>query len=98
MRIKNQEFNNETIKLDDNSFDHCTFNNCKMIYSGTGPVNLSNSTISNAEWTFEGPAANTMTFLKVITEGLGDGGKELLLNSFEGLREYVLEQANADKH
>ena len=98
MLIKNQVFDNDKVTLDGNSFDHCTFNNCEMIYGGAGSVTLSNSNMNNVTWHFVGNAGNTMTFLKMLTDAMGDGGNEMILNSFPGVREYVLEQQNAEKH
>ena len=98
MLIKNQVFDNDKITLDGNSFDQCTFNSCEMIYGGVGPVSLSNSKLNNVTWHFVGNAANTMDFLKTITDSMGDSGIELLLNTFPRVRKYVLERKNAKKH
>jgi hypothetical protein len=66
MKYQGKTFRNETIRLDGNEFDGCTFENCEFIYRGTAQVDFTNCSISRPVLTFDGEAARTLDFLKVL--------------------------------
>jgi hypothetical protein len=37
-------------------------------------------------WEFEGEARNTIEFIAMTYHGIGDGGKKMMENLFEGIR------------
>ena len=61
--IKNSQFKSQTVLLDGNAYEGCTFDDCEMVYSATGPVGLSRNNIINCRWKLDGAAANTVAFL-----------------------------------
>lgn len=84
MNFKKKTFKNEPVNLNGNSFDHCTFNNCELIFNGVGSVGLTNSTFNNCRWTFNGPAADTVAFMKALYS-MGGGGKDLIVHTFNDI-------------
>jgi hypothetical protein len=86
--IKNIEntYTNTRVRLDNNEFIKCAFISCVLEYSGTGPVSLVECTFSNVNWVFSGAAQNTLQFLKGVYHGMGDGGRELVENTFASIR------------
>jgi hypothetical protein len=64
---KNGKFSKIRVELDDNqAYEDRTFNECAIVYSAKGPVNLTNPNFVNCKFIFEGAAANTVTFLTAI--------------------------------
>ncbi|PNY82053.1 hypothetical protein [Deinococcus koreensis] len=81
--IENQTFSNQRIELDDTQFVGCTFDGCVLIYSGTGGTSLSDCTIHNTGFGFEGGAAKTLELLSAMYRG---GFEELVNATIEGIR------------
>jgi hypothetical protein len=63
-------FNRETVSLDGESFSDCTFQHCRMIYSGDAPPAFERCRFEDCEWKFDGAAAQTLAQLKLMW-GLG---------------------------
>lgn len=74
------------VQLDNNSFSDCRFDGCRMVYSGLGPVSLQGCSFSNVSWEFAGGAQNTISFLSGIYNGMGEGGRVLVENTFAAIR------------
>ena len=66
MKFERHPFKNESVNLNGNEFDYCTFDNCELIFNGVGSVGLTNNEFRNCKWTFEGPAADTVAFMKAL--------------------------------
>lgn len=84
MQFDAKEFNKEPVNLNGNRFEGCTFNECELIFNGVGPVGLANCIFNNCKWTFQGPAADTVAFMKALY-AMGGGGKELILATFKNI-------------
>lgn len=65
MRFVNQEFDNETITLDDNDYVECTFRNCTFQYGG-GEFNIDRIKFDSMAFTVSGPAARTVVLLRSL--------------------------------
>ena len=74
------------VKLDGNEFTDCTFDECTLDFSGTGPVSFVGCTFNSVNWVFSGPAQNTLSFLHGLYHGMGEGGKALVEATFENIR------------
>jgi hypothetical protein len=85
-------FAGKQVNLDGTVFDKCIFQNCKMIYSGGDLPQMSNCSMNDCQWSFEGPAARTLAFIRAIYHGLGQHGEEYVESIFEGIREANLPQ------
>ncbi|MGE0582858.1 MAG: hypothetical protein AB7P31_12100 [Steroidobacteraceae bacterium] len=68
MRFEQQQFDDETIVLDDNEYIDCTFRNCKFQYNG-GEFNIERIRFDSLEFTVSGPAARTVLLLQSLWAG-----------------------------
>ena len=59
-------FNHETVTLDGEEFSDCEFRDCRMVYAGGPPPVFQSCRFDDCEWKFEGSAANTLAYLKVV--------------------------------
>ncbi len=50
-------FNHETVVLDGESFSDCTFQDCRMVYSGGELPHFDHCRFDDCDWKFEGAAA-----------------------------------------
>jgi hypothetical protein len=60
---KGNRFTGARINIDSQRFEDCAFDNCAIVYSGTGPYQLKGCTFTNCSFGFEGPAAMTVQFM-----------------------------------
>lgn len=65
-------FNHETVVLDGESFSDCEFRECRLVYSGGELPVFEHCRFDEVEWKFEGAAARTLAYLKLVW---GAGGK-----------------------
>jgi hypothetical protein len=86
MIFSNKTFKNETIDLDFNKFRECSFVDCKITYRGFGTFELSNCQFDRVSWNFADAAAHTLSFLKSMYHGSGEGGKKLVEDTFHNIR------------
>ena len=82
MLMKNKKIRNTSICLDGGTFEDCEFYNCELTYCGYLPVNMSNCKFRNIQWSFTGPANNTIQFLKAMYPA----DTNLIENTFELIR------------
>lgn len=67
--LSNQTFNDESIAVDDNRYEKCTFVNCTLVYSGgTLPV-FADCKFDNSTIELGGAASNTITYLSGMYQG-----------------------------
>jgi len=84
MTHKDVKFNNERIQIDGQSFDHCDFQKCELVFNGGPPPNMTHCSFSNdCTWGFDGNAQNTLQFLTALYHG---GMKSLVENTFNNIR------------
>ncbi len=83
---KNKTYENTNVLLDGKIFENCTFINCTLQYSGTDTVQLSGCNFGNPKWVFTGAAGNTLNFLHGVYHGMGDGGKKLVNDTFNNIK------------
>jgi hypothetical protein len=83
MITKDQTFKEVIISLDGNSFYGCKFHRCKFQFSGLLPVHLHRCQFDNCTWDFAGPAANTLSFLRLIYNA---GASDLIEETFRSIR------------
>lgn len=82
MKFDKKEFANEPINLNGNHFENCTFTKCEMIFTGVGPVGLVGCGFIECRWSFQGPASDTVAFMKALYD-MGGGGKALIEATFK---------------
>jgi hypothetical protein len=82
-------FSNETVVLDSNVYNNCTFNDCEIVFRGTAPVSLQGINFNNCTWTFDGPAGLTIEFMTALYQA---GMKTLIDGTFENIRSGVRQE------
>nr|DAL09305.1 MAG TPA_asm: LH3 HEXON-INTERLACING CAPSID protein, CAPSID PROTEIN, BETA-HELIX [Caudoviricetes sp.] len=84
--IKSCTFEDTNVLLDGFSYENCTFTRCKIVYSATDTFALVNNRFNDCKWSFEGPAGNTLQFLKAMYKDMGDFGKQMVEATFENIK------------
>jgi hypothetical protein len=87
VRVKHRvakTFTEETVLIDEGSFEQCRFVACTIVYSG-GVVSLKDNEFDSCTWTLDGAAARTVKFLELVY-GLGESGRGLVDRSFESIK------------
>ncbi len=75
-KMENQTFVGANVQADGGvAYSRCKFVNCTLIFTGVAPIQIDTCTLENCRWTFAGPAANTLNFLKQSYAG---GNKEMV--------------------
>lgn len=59
-------YNHQTVVLDGETFSHCQFTACRLVYSGGEPPKLDGCHFDACEWKFEEAAAQTLSYLKLM--------------------------------
>lgn len=83
MIAKKQTFEDTTISLDGGSFYGCTFNRCKLQFSGLLSITLEGGRYNDCNWEFTGPAANTISFMTALYKA---GARDLIDGMFRTVR------------
>lgn len=86
MLLQDQTFENQDVHLDFTEYQRCTFNHCRILYRGFGPVRLGENTFNGCEFYFVDGARHTMEFLSDLYHGLGATGRDLIEEAFDNIR------------
>ena len=82
-KAKDKTITKETVHLGDGDYEHCIFEECRMVYSGGKLPRLVGCTFNDCGWTFDGAAGRTMSLLSVLyTAGAG----AMIEAAFENIR------------
>jgi hypothetical protein len=84
--IKNK-YTKTKVKLDNNEFVKCSFDECTVEYAGTGPVSMIDCTFTKVQWVFVDGAQQTLQFLQGLYHGMGEGGRTLVESTFDNIRQ-----------
>ena len=57
-------FQDREVTVDGIKFIRCLFERCKLTYAAAGPVGMEGCGFSECTWNFEGPAADTLAFIR----------------------------------
>ena len=76
----------DKVFLDGNYYEKCTFTNCILVYQATGEVGFDSCKLINCNWSFEGPAAKTINFLRGMYHGFGPANQKVVENLFDQIR------------
>lgn len=76
--ITDTRFEDTTEVLDGKDYHRCVFVRCHLIFTGLGSVGLTGCEFIDCNWSFDGPAANTIGFLRGLYHGIGDAGPKLV--------------------
>jgi hypothetical protein len=86
LEITDATFDGATENIDGKKYMRCTFTNCVLVFSGTAPVGLVDCVFKASRWEFAGAAATTLSFLRALYHGVGEGGQKLVEGTFESIR------------
>lgn len=87
MDFRDQTIENQDVTLDGNSFMRCTFRNCRMIFRASASSHMESCQfLDGVTFHMEGAADLTMQFLTACYHGMGDGGRDLVENTFRNIR------------
>lgn len=65
-RYINTTFSSSRVVLDGNEFVGCIFDKAELVYSGGKPPRISGCQFNEFKMAFDGPAANTVQFMKAM--------------------------------
>ena len=83
MIAEGQVFRDKRIYLDGSSFYQCRFERCTVVYAGTLGFVLDNPRFIDCRWEVQGPARETLGFLRALYAA---GAHELVEQTFESIR------------
>lgn len=88
--FKNKTFDNLEVQLDGCSYHQCTFNACRLVFSGQSMPDVRECTIrADCLWGLTGPAQNTINFLTGLYK-MVPVGTALVEGIFQQIRTGVL--------
>ncbi len=59
-------YNHQTVMLDGETFSHCQFAACRLVYGGGEPPQFDGCRFDACEWKFEEAAVRTLSHLKLM--------------------------------
>lgn len=83
MKSESTTFSNQPVDLDDNEFISCRFEKCNLVYRGGKPPSLVNCSFGEFRISFEGAAADTLSFITALYHG---GFKAVIEATFDNIR------------
>ena len=83
IQVTNSNFDNTGVELDNMRYEGCTFTGCDLVYSGHGPIGISNCTFNDCKWIFAAAAQNTLMFMAAIYPH----ATKLIEETFESVRQ-----------
>jgi hypothetical protein len=83
--IRNQTLSGDQM-IDGNTYIDCTFDNARLIYEGGAAPGFGNCMFKASHFRFQGPAGQTLTFLKAMAPAR-TGMREMVLGLLPELRD-----------
>ena len=75
------------VRIDNQTFEGCIFQNCIIEYAAEGPISLSGCSFNECQWVFVGSAQNTLNFMQVMYHGMGEFGQQMIEATFNNIKE-----------
>lgn len=86
MYHQDKTFKDERIELQGKSFHNCTFENCELVFDGDRPPTFKDNRFVDTVFVFTDAAVRTIYLLSNIYHA-GEGGKEVIEQTFKDLRD-----------
>jgi hypothetical protein len=84
-RIEGRTFVGADIQVDGGVlYSNCTFVSCNLVVTGARPALIDGCKLENPRWSFAGPAANVLSFLKANFKTGDRGMVEGILREIRG--------------
>ena len=74
MRHEDKTFDNDTIRIDGNTYVRCEFHDCTLIFSASGSFGFDSCSFDRCACAFSGAAKLTVQFMDAIYSAQGLGG------------------------
>ena len=81
--VRRVKYCEKTIRIDGKSFSNVDFERCTLVYGGTKGVSFVGCKFVEPRFVFDGPAANTMNFMRAMYHG---GAAHLVEQTFKQIR------------
>ena len=86
INVTGKSFRDQTEILDGNSYDQCTFANCRLVYWGGPPPQITRCSFERCSWEFDDAASRTVGFMRALYHGMGAGGRQIIEGTFKLIR------------
>jgi hypothetical protein len=84
-RVEGQTYVGANVQVDGGVlYVQCVFTNCNLIVTGMAPVQMDRCKIEGGRWSFAGPAANVINFLKATYQSEGREMAEAVVREIRG--------------
>lgn len=90
--IKDRVFKHSPVVVEGIRFVRCKFIECQIVYTAKDDVSFEDCNFVECNWTFDGPAEETLIFLSELYRGLGTQGRELVESVFQSIRTGTVKQ------
>lgn len=84
---QNNSFSSETVDLDNCAFRECSFTDCALRFSASGPTELNGCRFEGSRLVPGGAAQLTLTYLRGFYHGLGDWGRGTVEAMVDAIRQ-----------
>lgn len=85
--VRDRVFQNREVVLDNRRFVNVTFNNCKLVFRGGGPVQMEGGIeFGPCQWVLDGPSLETIRFLTALYDQGGEGIRRLVDDLIDRIR------------
>ena len=61
-----ESFNHQTVELDGETFENCSFAACRLVYAGGELPHFEGCRFDDCDWRFEEGAGRTLAYLKLM--------------------------------
>jgi hypothetical protein len=77
--FNSETYRRERLNVDGNVYEYCVFEECTFIYHGGEPPVMTDCTVTNPTFGFEGAARATLAYLRMLYRaGLGDTVEQVI--------------------
>ena len=80
-------YNGVKVRIDNQSFEECSFINCTIEYGGTGPISLTGCKFKSCNWVFIDYAQNTLNFMQTMYHHMDEFGKSMIEATFQNIKD-----------
>ena len=87
--VSGRRFQNKRVVLADRRYENCTFIHCELVFDGDRPPTFKDNRFIDTVFVFTGSATRTLYLLSNIYHA-GDGGREVIDQTFSAIRERKL--------
>lgn len=91
---KFKEFTNETVVIDGEEYETCTFEGCRLVFAGGTVPEFYDCVFRECDWSLIGAAENTVGFLASLWTAGNRTLVETIFSSIRSLKDFPDRQVN----